>query len=104
MIRKIEAKKQKHTWAVQIMNELLRSTSTYEYEDPRAVIVAPTDSDPTMPYAVSYGGTVSFTGEDSMLDPEALITKPEEKNRATGGTDNTNEGIIAIFLTSVLNF
>ena len=39
-----------------------------------------------------------------MLDPEALITKPEEKNRATGGADNTNEGIIAIFLTSVLNF
>ncbi|KAM4075455.1 hypothetical protein ACB094_10G171000 [Castanea mollissima] len=35
-------------------------------------------------------------GEGSMLDPEALTTntvgtKPEEKNRVTGGTDNTNE-------------
>ncbi|KAF3965880.1 hypothetical protein CMV_009975 [Castanea mollissima] len=101
VIRKIEEKKQKHTWAVQIMNELLQYTSTYEYDDaagtsPMAVTVAPTDSDPTKPYAVSDGSTVEFAGEGSMLDPEALTTdtvgtKPEEKNRVTGGTDNTNE-------------
>ncbi|XP_050265751.1 uncharacterized protein LOC126709518 isoform X4 [Quercus robur] len=103
VIRKIEEKKQKHTWAVQIMNELLRSTSTYEYDDtagtsPMAGTVAPTDSDPTKPYAVSDGGTVNFAGEGSMLDPEALTTdtvgvgtKPEEKNRVTGGTNNTIE-------------
>ena len=104
MIRKIEEKKQKHTWAVQIMNELLRYTSTYEYDaaagtSPMAVTVAPTDSDPTKPYAVSDGGIVDFAGEGSMLDPEALTidivgTKPEENNRVTGGTDNANEGII----------
>ena len=106
MIRKIEEKKQKHTWAVQIMNELLRSTSTYEYDDtagtsPMPGTVAPTDSDPTKPYAVSDGGTVNFAGEGSMLDPEALTTdtvgvgtKPEEKNRVTGGTNNTIEDII----------
>ncbi|KAM4075454.1 hypothetical protein ACB094_10G171000 [Castanea mollissima] len=101
VIRKIEEKKQKHTWAVQIMNELLQYTSTYEYDDaagtsPMAVTVAPTDSDPTKPYAVSDGSTIEFAGEGSMLDPEALTTntvgtKPEEKNRVTGGTDNTNE-------------
>ncbi|XP_059625907.1 uncharacterized protein LOC132268976 isoform X2 [Cornus florida] len=32
-IRKIEEKKEKHTWSVQIMNELLRRASTYEYDD-----------------------------------------------------------------------
>ncbi|KAK9281390.1 hypothetical protein L1049_004290 [Liquidambar formosana] len=31
-IRKLRNKKEKHTWSVQIMNELLQSTSTYEYE------------------------------------------------------------------------
>ena len=67
MIRKIEEKKQKHTWAVQIMNELLRYTSTYEYDaaagtSPMAVTVAPTNSDPTKPYAISDGGIVDFAG------------------------------------------
>ena len=96
MIRKIEEKKQKRTWAVQIMNELLRYTSTYEYDaaagtSPMAVTVASTDSDPTKPYAVSDGGIVDFAGEGSMLDPKALTidtvgTKPEENHRVTGGT------------------
>ncbi|KAK7835031.1 hypothetical protein CFP56_023922 [Quercus suber] len=100
VIRKIEEKKQKHTWAVQIMNELLQSTSTYEYDDAAGTSpMAVTDSDPTKPYAVSTdGGTVNFAGEGSTLDPEALTTdtvgtKPEEKNRVIGGTDNTDQGI-----------
>ena len=31
-IRKIRLKKEKHTWSVQVMNELLRENKLYKYE------------------------------------------------------------------------
>ena len=101
----IEEKKQKHTWAVQIMNELLHYTSSYEYDatgaDPVqvAATISTTDTE-TMPYHVS-GSTVKFAGESSLEDqkPKATPntgtskTDQEDKNKETGDTDNTKQGI-----------
>ncbi|XP_065617122.1 uncharacterized protein LOC111993465 isoform X2 [Quercus suber] len=100
-IRKIQEKKQKHTWAVQIMNELLRYTSSYEYDatagaNPVAATISPTvatDTE-TVPY-----DAIKFAGESSSEDqkPTALSntgtskTNQEDKNKETGDNYNTKQ-------------
>ncbi|KAK8630687.1 hypothetical protein V6N13_079468 [Hibiscus sabdariffa] len=58
-IRKLREKKQKHTWAVQIMNELLQHVSMYQYEDngcqPQLSLY---DADETKPYEITKDGEV----------------------------------------------
>ncbi|KAE8660669.1 type I inositol 1,4,5-trisphosphate 5-phosphatase CVP2-like [Hibiscus syriacus] len=60
-IRKLREKKQKHTWAVQIMNELLQHVSMYQYEDngcrPQLSLY---DSDETKPYEITEVGDVKM--------------------------------------------
>ncbi|XP_050265748.1 uncharacterized protein LOC126709518 isoform X1 [Quercus robur] len=100
-IRKIQEKKQKHTWAVQIMNELLRYTSSYEYDatagaNPVAATISPTvaTETETVPY-----DAIKFAGESSSEDqkPTALSntgtskTNQEDKNKETGDNDNTKQ-------------
>ncbi|GMY16828.1 Ankyrin repeat-containing protein [Fagus crenata] len=68
-IRKIEEKKQKHTWAVQILNELLQYSSLYEYDSTGAnpLPATPQDDVGTIPYDVSDGGDINFASEASFL-------------------------------------
>uniref|UniRef100_A0A2N9GMH9 PGG domain-containing protein n=1 Tax=Fagus sylvatica TaxID=28930 RepID=A0A2N9GMH9_FAGSY len=100
-IRKIEEKKQKHTWAVQILNELLQYSSLYEYDYTGAnpLPATPQDDVGTIPYDVSDGGDINFASEASFLGDlkpktptaDTLETKEEEKNIGTGGNDKTKE-------------
>ncbi|KAF5454983.1 hypothetical protein F2P56_024607 [Juglans regia] len=56
-IRKIEQKKQKHKWAVQVLHALLTRTSAYEYHagaEPKQEIISKQEGD-TLPYAVMSG-------------------------------------------------
>ncbi|GMY16800.1 ankyrin repeat and protein kinase domain-containing protein 1 [Fagus crenata] len=98
-VRKIEEKKQKHTWAVQILNELLQYNSLYEYDYTGAnpLLATPQDDVGTIPYDVSDGGDINFASEASFLGDlkpktptaDTLETKEEEKNIGTGGNDKT---------------
>ncbi|GMY16810.1 ankyrin repeat and protein kinase domain-containing protein 1 [Fagus crenata] len=100
-IRKIEEKKQKHTWAVQILNELLQYSSLYEYDYTGAnpLPATPQDDVGTIPYDVSDRGDINFASEASFLGDlkpktptaDTLETKEEEKNIGTGGNDKTKE-------------
>ncbi|GMY16803.1 ankyrin repeat and protein kinase domain-containing protein 1 [Fagus crenata] len=100
-IRKIEEKKQKHTWAVQILNELLKYSSLYEYDYTGAnpLLATPQDDVGTIPYDVSDGGDINFASKASFLGDlkpktptaDTLETKEEEKNIGTGGNDKTKE-------------
>ncbi|GMI73801.1 hypothetical protein HRI_001049400 [Hibiscus trionum] len=69
-IRKLREKKQKHTWAVQIMNELLQHVSMYQYEDngcrPQLSLY---DADETKPYEITVGGNVKMLASSDDLDP-----------------------------------
>ncbi|KAA8543283.1 hypothetical protein F0562_021222 [Nyssa sinensis] len=61
-ITKIQERKKKHVWSVQIMNKLLQSASMYEYEDNgRNPQLFPSGKDgETLPYSFDHGtGTVS---------------------------------------------
>ena len=79
-------KKQKHTWAVQIMNELLHYTSSYEYDD--------TGANPMAADTEAYDVI------------KAANTNQEDKNKETGDSDNTKQGIynlLYILLTCELS-
>ena len=93
------------------MNELLRSTSSYEYDataGAKPVATVATDTE-TVPY-----DAIKFAGESSSEDqkPTALSntgtskTNQEDKNKETGDNDNTKQGIynpLYILLTCELS-
>ncbi|KAK1560787.1 hypothetical protein Q3G72_030896 [Acer saccharum] len=68
-IRKIREKKQNNTWSIQVMNELLKRASMYEYLDdgkkPQSSPSQPEDDshDETKPYAIGAGGNITFVKE-----------------------------------------
>ncbi|PQM40041.1 hypothetical protein Pyn_33115 [Prunus yedoensis var. nudiflora] len=84
-IRKIREKKEKHKWSVQIMNELLKRTSMYEYEysgmnpDPRK------DKEETLPYEIVDGG-------DVIMGRESIIELPKDDDKKETKTDKQNMG------------
>ncbi|KAK9281225.1 hypothetical protein L1049_004120 [Liquidambar formosana] len=96
-IRKLQIKKEKHTWSVQIMNELLQRASIYEYEDNgRNPQQSPPPKDgETAPYAVVEGGTVTF-GSSVVLEedqqPETSTALYSETNQEDQNKGNKGEG------------
>ncbi|BFG43102.1 hypothetical protein CerSpe_293760 [Prunus speciosa] len=76
-IRKTREKKEKHKWAFQIMNELLKKAVMYEYEDsgmnPQGAAPSRRDNDETSPY-------------------ESLQDSQQEYNKANNGKENIAEG------------
>ena len=98
----------KHTWAIQIMNELLHYSSSYEYDsttgtNPLAA-TPKKDVETTTPYDIGDGGTVNFAREDlfspdhkvpSLSTTDTFETKQEDENNGSGGNEKTNEGIIS---------
>ncbi|GMY16792.1 ankyrin repeat and protein kinase domain-containing protein 1 [Fagus crenata] len=103
-IRRIEEKKKKHIWAIQIMNELLHYSSLYEYDyttgtNPLAA-TPKIDVETTTPYDIGDGGTVNFAREDlfspdhkvpSLSTTDTFETKQEDENNGSGGNEKTNE-------------
>ncbi len=86
------------------MNELLKYSSSYEYDYTGAnpLPATPQDDVGTIPYDVSDGGDINFASEASFLGDlkpktptaDTLETKEEEKNIGTGCNNKTEKGII----------
>ncbi|XP_024162289.1 ankyrin-1 [Rosa chinensis] len=80
-IRKLRNKKEKHKWSVQIMDKLLKSASTYEYEDSGMNPQAAT-TDETSPYKISDGGDRITLGS---IEPSTTDHQQNE-NKGNNGT------------------
>ncbi|XVF32516.1 hypothetical protein REPUB_Repub17cG0089300 [Reevesia pubescens] len=77
-IRKLREKKEKHTWAVQIMNKLLEHASMYQYEDnsnrPQLSLY---ESDETKPCEFTEGGDIKMLTDDA--EPAKQHDQSKEK-------------------------
>ena len=83
MIFRLREKKEKHVWSVQIMNELLKHASMYEYENtgasPQAVLASThsrKDDCETKPYEIVDGGDATFASMLGLPDPIAMSEGP----------------------------
>ncbi|XP_059625908.1 uncharacterized protein LOC132268979 [Cornus florida] len=91
-IRKIQEKKEKHTWSVQIMNELLQRACTYEYDDngQKPLNLSSSKHGETTPYAFVDGGNIGFS-TGSIDSPEQMTPQMQtdnEANQSQGGESN----------------
>ncbi|XP_022642578.1 uncharacterized protein LOC106774938 isoform X3 [Vigna radiata var. radiata] len=83
-INKIRRKKEKHEWSVQIMDELLKRASMYEYDDDGSVPVniLQNKDQRTHPYTFDKGGNVTWA--DNTEVEQHLTTKGEPKQQNNG--------------------
>ncbi|KAK9945241.1 hypothetical protein M0R45_010766 [Rubus argutus] len=97
-IQKIRNKKEKHKWAVQIMDELLKSALMYEYEDSGMNPISTHKvNDETMPYTISDGGQIVTLGdlkEPPMTSPSSTDCQQNDNNQNNGknGKEKIGEG------------
>ncbi|KAK9201610.1 hypothetical protein WN944_016816 [Citrus x changshan-huyou] len=101
-IRKIRDKKQKHTWSVQILDELLRRASLYEYDDdggkPLRRPSSQAEEDETSPYAIVDGGDTDAVLEgdqqpDTSLTDHNVVTDTHKLSQNNGkNSEDRNEG------------
>ncbi|KAH9729701.1 ANK REP REGION domain-containing protein [Citrus sinensis] len=101
-IRKIRDEKQKHTWSVQILDELLRRTSLYEYDyvggKPLRRPSSQVEEDETIPYAIVDGGDTDADLEgdqqpDTSLTDHNVVTDTHKLSRNNGkNSEDRNEG------------
>ncbi|GMY16802.1 ankyrin repeat and protein kinase domain-containing protein 1 [Fagus crenata] len=98
-IRKIEEKKKKHTWAVQIMNELLDYSSLYEYDNTGTNPGTQAEVEQTKPYDVSDAGTVNFAKDVESTDTEGN-NKTDQGTVADSGTVSSANCCLCIYLIS----
>ncbi|KAK3193709.1 hypothetical protein Dsin_025019 [Dipteronia sinensis] len=86
-IRKMREKKQKNTWSIQVMNELLKQASTYEYLDdgkkPQQQLSQLGDDsrDETIPYDVFGASIVSGAKQHDQKDAEGAQDKNQTENK-----------------------
>ncbi|MBA0825967.1 hypothetical protein Goarm_010866 [Gossypium armourianum] len=89
-IRKLREKKRKHTWAVQVMNELLQHVSIYHYEDngcrPQLSLY---DADEIKPYEFTEDGDIKMPIDDS--DPAKQRDQSKGKTLEAGEKKKTKE-------------
>ncbi|KAK8498881.1 hypothetical protein V6N12_044614 [Hibiscus sabdariffa] len=71
-IRKLREKKQTHTWAVQIMNELLQHVSMYQYEETEAYLGCRPQHE-TKRYEITKGGDVKTLASSAKRETPILI-------------------------------
>ncbi|KAL9358831.1 hypothetical protein Peur_046954 [Populus x canadensis] len=94
-ITKLEVKKKKHTWSVQIMRELLHKTIMYEYENDGSSPL-PSKVDETRPYALGVGGRVTYSDmEEELQENSEQMTKNDKvnkKNQRTGEDSQNKDG------------
>ncbi|KAF4370181.1 hypothetical protein F8388_007322 [Cannabis sativa] len=110
MIKRIKEKKEKHVWSVQIMNELLKHASMYEYENtgasPQAVVPPHKEDGETEPYEIAEDGDATFAADtiigsttSSIDDDTSLkLNNPNGNDKGTNvnATDEENETAILI--------
>ncbi|KAG6676733.1 hypothetical protein I3842_15G166100 [Carya illinoinensis] len=124
MIRKIRDKKEKHTWAVQVMNELLKHTKTYEDcytaggADPNVFAAAkPTtststkheddDQQDTKPYNVDQeaGGQVGFDNMGGEMKDKKIHEPPKMESpiliAAKNGVTEIVDKILELFPVAI---
>ncbi|KAE8009772.1 hypothetical protein FH972_006188 [Carpinus fangiana] len=86
-IKRIQEKKEKHTWSVQIMNELLLRVSSYE-DGNTGTTPRPEAEDETRPYTIAEG---SISNSPTFLEEQEPKTL-KDKSKAREGEDKTGEG------------
>ncbi|KAG5113735.1 hypothetical protein JHK82_037004 [Glycine max] len=89
-INKIRRKKEKHVWSAQIMDELLKRASMYEYDDDgNKPLQNLGDKDQqTDPYSFDGGGSVTLA--DITEEQQHLTIKGEPKHQKIGGKKDEN--------------
>ncbi|KAG4960316.1 hypothetical protein JHK87_036949 [Glycine soja] len=89
-INKIRRKKEKHVWSAQIMDELLKRASMYEYDDDgNKPLQNLGDKDQqTDPYSFDGGGNVTLA--DITEEQQHLTIKGEPKQQKIGGKKDEN--------------
>ncbi|CAJ1962035.1 unnamed protein product [Sphenostylis stenocarpa] len=84
-IKKIRRMKEKNLWSAQIMDELLKRTIMYEYDDDGSKPIHKLENkhEQTQPYSVDEGGNVTMAS--IVEEHKNLITKGEPKQQKNGG-------------------
>lgn len=99
-------KKEKHTRAVQIMNELIERTVIYEHEDGGGnpgVLPVP-EKDETMPYTLGEGGSEimgpsDLWTEEGAASPQPIDPKnPDPESNQNGGDINKDKNRQGIYI------
>lgn len=88
-ITKLEAKKKKHKWSVQIMRELLKKTVMYEYENDGSS-PQPRKVDETRPYDLGDGGRITYSDMEELQENSQQMTKNDQVN--TGEVIKNKDG------------
>ncbi|KAH9729702.1 ANK REP REGION domain-containing protein [Citrus sinensis] len=109
-IRKIRDEKQKHTWSVQILDELLRRTSLYEYDyvggKPLRRPSSQVEEDETIPYAIVDGGDTDADLEGDQ-QPDTSLTDHNRETpiliAAKNGITEIVEKILKSFPVAILD-
>ncbi|KAM7501384.1 hypothetical protein LguiB_000288 [Lonicera macranthoides] len=95
-IVKLREKKEKHTRAVQIMNELIETTVIYEHEDsggnPGPGVLPIPEEDETTPYILGEGGSEIMGPSDIWTEDVAFPQPTDPKN--PDSQSNQNDGDI----------
>lgn len=89
---KIREKKQKHTWSVQILEELLQRASLYESDDDGGRWPSlQAEEDETRPYAIGGGGDIALPADAffEMEGGQQPVTPPTDHNK---NSEDKNEG------------
>ncbi|XP_062112087.1 uncharacterized protein LOC133823325 isoform X2 [Humulus lupulus] len=100
MITRVKEKKERHVWSVQIMNELLKHASMYEYENtgasPQVVVSPQKQSGETKPYEIAEDGDATFAADTmigtatSVDDTSFKLNNPNGNDKGTN-VDGTND-------------
>ncbi|KAK4849125.1 hypothetical protein QYF36_021136 [Acer negundo] len=87
-IRKIREKKQNNTWSIQVMDELLKRASMYEYEDDGKKPQPENEAEKeTKPYAIDAGGDVTFVEDAFIEDKNQPSSIPSTSNVSGANQD-----------------
>ncbi|XP_034229895.1 uncharacterized protein LOC117638848 isoform X2 [Prunus dulcis] len=107
-IRKTREKKEKHKWAFQIMNELLKRAVMYEDEDsgmnPQGAAPSLRDNDETRPYEIVDGGKENIAEAETieMKTPKAMkIMETPILIAAKNGVTEMVEKILELFPVAI---
>ena len=91
---KLREQKEKHTWAVQIMNELINNTHIYEYDDSGGnpgVLPTANELDETMPYKLGEDGSDDIKGPiDLWMEDEPFPQRTDQENLDYESNQNGN--------------
>ncbi|XP_038887556.1 uncharacterized protein LOC120077673 isoform X2 [Benincasa hispida] len=91
-IKKIEEKKEKHMWSYEVMNQLLKCASIYEYDDNGSTPMETTQEEETQPYNFANG---NVTFDDYNISQHGVPPPPpqQQPNIISDFYDNVNHDV-----------